>query len=59
MSAPFIEIKGLTKKYKQAITPALNELNLEIEKKSIFGLLGPNGAGKNHNHINHLQSNSS
>ena len=46
MSSSFIEIKGLTKWYKQATEPAVNKLDLKIEKGSIFGLLGPNGAGK-------------
>lgn len=46
MPADFIEIKGLTKQYKQATEPAVNKLDLKIEKKAIFGLLGPNGAGK-------------
>lgn len=39
-----IETKNLTKIYKNFT--AVNSLNLEIPKKSIFGLLGPNGAGK-------------
>jgi ABC-2 type transport system ATP-binding protein len=46
MSESFIKIKGLTKQYKQATEPALNNLDLEIAKDSVFGLLGPNGAGK-------------
>ena len=46
MPGSFIEIKGLTKQYKQATEPALNNLDIEIDKDSIFGLLGPNGAGK-------------
>lgn len=39
-----IEIKGLTKKYKDVT--AVDGLNLEIEKGSLFALLGINGAGK-------------
>ncbi len=46
MSENFIQIKGLTKRYKHAAEPAVNKLDLEIEKKTVFGLLGPNGAGK-------------
>lgn len=46
MPEKFIEIKGLTKQYKQATEPAVNMLDLNIEKGAIFGLLGPNGAGK-------------
>jgi len=41
-----IEIVGLTKVYKNSTEPALNELNLTINRGEIFGLLGPNGAGK-------------
>jgi len=43
---PLIEIKGLTKWYKNATQPAVNKLNLTINRGEIFGLLGPNGAGK-------------
>lgn len=39
-----IEIKGLTKKYKDII--AVDNLNLEINKGELFSLLGVNGAGK-------------
>jgi len=39
-----IEIKGLSKKYKERI--AVHSLNLSIRKGEVFGLLGPNGAGK-------------
>lgn len=39
-----IEIKGLTKKYKDKI--AVDNLNLEINKGELFSLLGVNGAGK-------------
>lgn len=46
MPDKFIEIKGLTKQYKQATEPAVNMLDLNIDKGAIFGLLGPNGAGK-------------
>lgn len=39
-----IETFNLTKKYGDFT--AVDELNLKVEEKSIFGLLGPNGAGK-------------
>lgn len=42
----YIDIKGLTKKYRAADENAVDQLDLEIEKAEIFGLLGPNGAGK-------------
>jgi ABC-2 type transport system ATP-binding protein len=42
--AKAIEIKGLTKKYKNFT--ALDGLTLEVAQGTIFGFLGPNGAGK-------------
>ena len=39
-----LKITNLTKEYENVI--ALKDINLEIEKGTIFGLLGPNGAGK-------------
>jgi ABC-2 type transport system ATP-binding protein len=39
-----LEIKGLTKQFKAV--KAVDELNLSLEKGSIFGFLGQNGAGK-------------
>jgi len=39
-----IEVKGLTKKYKQLT--AVNNLDLNVGKGRILGLLGPNGSGK-------------
>lgn len=41
-----VEIKGVSRHYKNAARPAVNDLSLNIPDKSIFGLLGPNGAGK-------------
>ncbi len=43
-SSPAIEIRSLTKKYRDFI--ALNELDLKISRGEIFGFLGHNGAGK-------------
>ena len=44
-----IEIKGLSKKYKgiggAKDLLALDSIDLEIPRGSMFGLLGPNGAG--------------
>jgi len=39
-----LSIHGLTKRYG-SIT-AVNELDLEVERGSVFGILGPNGSGK-------------
>ena len=39
-----IELINLTKKYNDF--PAVNNLNLVVEKGEIFGFIGPNGAGK-------------
>jgi ABC-2 type transport system ATP-binding protein len=45
MSETAILAKGLTKRYNGDIL-AVNDLELEIKKNTIFALLGPNGAGK-------------
>lgn len=39
-----IELKDVTKKYVDF--PAVDNLNLSIQKGEIFGFIGPNGAGK-------------
>ncbi|MDA9470488.1 ABC transporter ATP-binding protein [Enterococcus sp. 5H] len=39
-----IEIKGLTKLYKKK--PAIDHVDLTVEKGEIYGFIGPNGAGK-------------
>lgn len=44
MGSGIIEITGLTKKYGDR--PAVDSLDLTVEKGEIFGFLGPNGAGK-------------
>lgn len=43
---PIIEIRELTKIYKEAEEPAVDAISLDIFPNEIFGLLGPNGAGK-------------
>ncbi|MCL4139280.1 UNVERIFIED_CONTAM: hypothetical protein GTU68_039354, partial [Idotea baltica] len=44
MSSNIIELRDLCKSYKDH--KAVNNINLNIPKQSIYGLLGPNGAGK-------------
>jgi ABC-2 type transport system ATP-binding protein len=39
-------VRGLTKTYRRASTPAVIDLDLDIPAGEVFGLLGPNGAGK-------------
>ncbi len=41
-----VEIKNLSKRYKNKEEPALKNINLSINEGETFGLLGPNGAGK-------------
>ncbi len=39
-----IDTSNLTKRYRDKL--AVNNLNLKVDQKEIFGFLGPNGAGK-------------
>lgn len=39
-----VRIEGLTKRFGDVV--ALDNINLEIEEREIYGFLGPNGAGK-------------
>lgn len=41
-----LEIKNVTKKYKNAQNNAIDDINIKIEKGDIYGFIGPNGAGK-------------
>lgn len=41
-----IIVKNLTKKYKNAVIPAVNNLNISINDGEVFGFIGENGAGK-------------
>lgn len=40
------DIQNLTKQYTGAVTPANDNISLQIREGEIFGLLGDNGAGK-------------
>jgi ABC-2 type transport system ATP-binding protein len=44
VSAPAVEITGLVKRYGS--TPAVDGLDLRMERGGLLALLGPNGAGK-------------
>ena len=51
MSAPAIEIQGLTKDYavgfwRKRLKRSLDKLDLQVEEGELLGFLGPNGAGK-------------
>ncbi|GAB4330046.1 MAG: ABC transporter ATP-binding protein [Calditrichia bacterium] len=46
MNEPAVVTQNLTKYYQRGKIKALQELNLSVERGSIFSLLGPNGAGK-------------
>lgn len=45
-SQVIIEIKKLTKTFKNCNEPTVNDISFCINQNEIFGLLGPNGAGK-------------
>jgi ABC-2 type transport system ATP-binding protein len=43
---PAILIEALVKRYGASNVPAVDGIDLEVQRGEIFGLLGPNGAGK-------------
>lgn len=45
-TSALIEIKELTKTFKNSTEPAVKGISFTINRNEIFGLLGPNGAGK-------------
>ncbi|GJH41100.1 ABC transporter ATP-binding protein [Capnocytophaga sp. HP1101] len=45
-TANAIEVKHLSKQYKETTTLALNDVTFTVRKGEIYGILGPNGAGK-------------
>ncbi|MHA1688347.1 MAG: ATP-binding cassette domain-containing protein [Promethearchaeota archaeon] len=46
MSENIIEVKNLTKTYKEGNVLAVDDISFSIRKGEVFALLGPNGAGK-------------
>lgn len=43
---PILECRDLSKSYGKGTHPALNHVNLKLQRGRIIGLLGPNGSGK-------------
>ena len=41
-----LHIEGISYRYRDATSPALDEVTLNIPAGGVYGLLGPNGAGK-------------
>jgi ABC-2 type transport system ATP-binding protein len=41
-----IAVNHLTKRYKKATTPAVDDISFEVAPGELFAFLGPNGAGK-------------
>ncbi len=41
-----IRTRGLTRRFEASPEPAVEDLNLDIARREIFGLVGPDGAGK-------------
>ena len=44
--SPIIEVKNLTKRYKNSLTNAVDDISFSVMPGEFFTLLGPNGAGK-------------
>ncbi|WP_018924793.1 ABC transporter ATP-binding protein [Salsuginibacillus kocurii] len=42
----FVQLEQLTKSFERGQVPAVNQLNLQLEKGEIMTLLGPSGCGK-------------
>jgi ABC-2 type transport system ATP-binding protein len=43
---PAIRVDHLVKRYKQGVTPAVDDISFDVERGELFAFLGPNGAGK-------------
>ncbi len=46
MSEFVVETHNLSKRYRRGVPLALDDLNLQVPRGSLFGFVGPNGAGK-------------
>lgn len=43
---PAIEVRNITKRFREDAPPALDDLSIIVPQGVIYGILGPNGAGK-------------
>jgi ABC-2 type transport system ATP-binding protein len=43
---PIISVEHLTKRYKKAASPAVDDISFDVQPGELFAFLGPNGAGK-------------
>ena len=43
---PRIQVSNLTKRYKKADVPAVDDISFDVKPGELFAFLGPNGAGK-------------
>jgi ABC-2 type transport system ATP-binding protein len=43
---PVIRVEHLTKRYKKSVTPAVDDISVDVGSGELFAFLGPNGAGK-------------
>ena len=45
-SSPILQLRGISKTFPNSKTPAVNQVNLELQQGELLGLLGPSGCGK-------------
>jgi ABC-2 type transport system ATP-binding protein len=43
---PMIRVEHLTKRYRKASVPAVDDISFDVQPAELFAFLGPNGAGK-------------